>query len=202
MVCPRFLWYLSSVFLPCLPNTLFILNLTGRNNYYFGKRKTSISERRERYSASARTIRIQGLVSYNPEKSACKRFLMKSLTSSHSSFSSPWVAATQRHTPALCPGGPLPAYVRLSRAHTGGAGRLWLCQLSSGRKQPHSAGYLPDHRDRATSSRLLLFRNCQQIAHLLNRSTSAITVARARMHKKLTGKEGSAEKTDKIILDL
>lgn len=41
-----------------------------------------------------------------------------------------------------------------------------------------------------------------QIAHLLNRSTSAITVARARMHKKLTGEEGSAEKTDKIILDL
>ena len=41
-----------------------------------------------------------------------------------------------------------------------------------------------------------------QIAQLLNRSTPAITAARTRMYKKLTGKEGKAEQTDQLIMGL
>lgn len=41
-----------------------------------------------------------------------------------------------------------------------------------------------------------------QIAQLLNRSTSAITAARTRMYKKLTGQEGKAEQTDQLIMEL
>lgn len=41
-----------------------------------------------------------------------------------------------------------------------------------------------------------------QIAQLLNRTPSAITAARTRMHKKLTGKEGKAEQTDRLIMEL
>lgn len=41
-----------------------------------------------------------------------------------------------------------------------------------------------------------------QIAQLLNRSTPAITAARTRMYKKLTGKEGKAEQTDRLITEL
>lgn len=41
-----------------------------------------------------------------------------------------------------------------------------------------------------------------RIAGLLNRSVPAITAARTRMYKKLTGETGTAEKTDLLIIDL
>lgn len=42
----------------------------------------------------------------------------------------------------------------------------------------------------------------KDIAKILGRSTSAITVARIRLYKKIHGEDGSAEMMDKFIADL